>query len=437
MIYRLNIIKVMSWFLLLQAHSLTWSAAPPNPTESDTNRNTAGGTSALINNVGFPDNGFSADNSAFGFAALKFNTTGFNNTAVGSGTLAFNTTGYSNTAIGVRTLMFNTTGYFNSGLGAGTLYTNTTGFANTASGFLSLLYNTIGNNNTANGYETLYFNTIGIRNVANGASALRANTTGNYNTAIGDSSLLKNTTGSGNSVLGIQALMNQITGNYNLALGINAGLNLSSGSNNIYLANSGAATESSTIRIGNAGHTRTFIGGIRARSTGLANAVPVVIDSNGQLGTVNSSIRFKKDIKDMDEVSHKLLQLRPVTYRYKQAAESGANPVEYGLIAEEVAKVYPDLVAYSADGKIETVQYQKLTPMLLNELQRTNRLLQSDDRKIQQLTQEIANLKKQAQEVAHLKQQVTSLQTQVQKFELLLSARSNRIEAQQIVGINR
>ena len=133
--------------------------------------------------------------------------------------------------------------------------------------------------------------------------------------------------------------MKSVTGNNNLALGINAGANLTVGSNNVYLANAGAASESSTIRVGS-NHTRTFIAGIRTRKTGLANAVPVLIDSNGQLGTANSSERYKKDIQDMADVSHKLLQLRPVTYRYKESDDNGENPLEYGLIAEEVAQVY-------------------------------------------------------------------------------------------------
>ena len=116
--------------------------------------------------------------------------------------------------------------------------------------------------------------------------------------------------------------------------------------------------------------------GVSGIKTGIANAVAVVIDSNGQLGTLNSSERYKKDIHDMDEASRRLLELRPVTYHYKELSEDGSNPLEYGLIAEEVAKVYPDLVAYDAHGKIETVQYHKLTPMLVNEVQRLDTLLQ-------------------------------------------------------------
>jgi Chaperone of endosialidase len=213
-----------------------------------------------------------------------------------------------------------------------------------------------------------------------------------------------------------------------------AGFNLTAGDNNIYLRNAGVATESNTIRIGNPAHTHTFLAGVRGTTTGAANAVAVVIDSNGQLGTISSSERFKKDIKDMDESSHKLLELRPVTYHYKQASEDGSNPLEYGLIAEEVAKVYPDLVAYGADGKIETVQYHKLTPMLLNEVKHLNASLQMEKDKNLAQAEEIAGLKQQTQEIAFLKQQMAVLQTQAQNIQALTS-RLSRIEAKDALGM--
>ena len=161
-------------------------------------------------------------------------------------------------------------------------------------------------------------------------------------------------------------------GDGNLALGASAGRSLTSGTNNIYMRHPGVATESNTIRIGDIAHSRTFLAGVRGRTTSVSNAVGVVIDSNGQLGTVNSSERSKTNIQDMDEASHRLLELRPVTYRYKQDSEAGNGTLEYGLIAEEVDKVYPGLVARDNDGNIETVQYHKLTPMLLNEVKRLN-----------------------------------------------------------------
>jgi Chaperone of endosialidase len=478
----LNIdIKVFSCVLLLLGFNTAWGVSPPNPTASDADGNTAGGTDALVN---VTTSG--AFNTAFGKQALAFNTSGSFNTSIGADALFFNSGGGDNTAIGYRALFTNvasfntalgtialsnnTTGIENTASGAEALNANTTGNFNTADGFSTLHNNLTGSNNTANGDSALFSNTTGVNNTANGSTSLLSNTTGNFNTAdgfatlfenstgnsniaigayslhanttgsnnasIGKDSQLSNIAGSNNTALGFQTLKNKVSGNSNLALGVNAGINLTSGSNNVYLANGGTVTESATIRIGVPSHTRTFVGGIRGKTTGLANAVQVVIDGNGQLGTVNSSARFKKDIQDMNETSNKLMQLRPVTYHYKQPDESGENPLEYGLIAEEVAKVYPDLVAYGADGKIETVQYQKLTPMLLNELQNMNEKLHNEQLKNQQQALEIASLKTKAQEVAELKQQVLALTTQASNIAVI-SARLARIEAQQTVGLNR
>lgn len=278
--------------------------------------------------------------------------------------------------------------------------------------------------NTAGGSGVLLFNFNGTDNTGFGFAALQR-TTGSANTAVGVNALFSNSTGSFNTALGYSALANKSTGSNNLALGQSAGRSLTTGNNNIYLSNAGVAAESSTIRIGNSSnHTRAFMSGVRGRRTGVANAVAVVIDSNGQLGTISSSERFKKDIHDMDETSRRLLELRPVTYRYKGLSEDGSNPLEYGLIAEEVAKIYPDLVAYDADGKIETVQYHKLTPMLVNEVKRLNTLLQTEkDRNLAQ-----------AQEIANLKQQMAVLQTQSERIEVLTS-RLSRIEAKESLGM--
>lgn len=287
-----------------------------------------------------------------------------------------------------------------------------------------LLLNFHGADNTGLGYAALQ-NTQGSANTAAGATALNKNTTGSANTAVGVNALFNNSTGAGNVALGYKALQNKTTGGNNLALGQSAGSSLTAGNNNIYLSNVGVAGDNSTIRIGNAtNHTRAFIAGVRGKKTGIANAVAVVIDSNGQLGTINSSQRFKKDIHDMSDASRRLLELRPVTYHYKQPGEDGSNPLEYGLIAEEVAKVYPDLVAYGADGMIEMVQYHKLTPMLINEVQHLNSLLQAEKDKNLAQTQEIANLK----------QQMNVLQAQAERIEALTS-RLSRIEANQALGM--
>jgi Chaperone of endosialidase len=331
--------------------------------------------------------------------------------------------GLNNTGFGFSALTLNFSGSNNSAFGNNAL-SNNTGNNNAAFGAAALLSNTIGSSNTATGTSALRQNTIGVANTASGVNTLFFNTTGSANTAIGHTALFNSSSGGFNTALGYRALYNKTTGYYNLALGQNAGSSLTTGNNNIYLSNAGATTEYSTIRIGNATHVRAFISGVRGRKTGAANAVAVVIDSNGQLGTINSSQRFKKDIRDMDEASHRLLQLRPVTYHYKQPSEDGANPLEYGLIAEEVAKVYPDLVAYGADGKVETVQYHKLTPMLVNEVQHLNALLQVEkDKNVAQ-----------AQEITNLKQQMNVLQAQAQRIEALTS-RLSRIEAKESLGM--
>ena len=148
---------------------------------------------------------------------------------------------------------------------------------------------------------------------------------------------------------------------------------------NIYLGASvgqSGSTESGAIRIGSTANYTTFwAGGIRGVTTGSPSAVNVVIDNQGQLGTISSSRRFKTDIQDMAEASSGLMRLRPVTYRYKQPYADGSMPIDYGLIAEEVAESYPDIVTHSSDGQVETVQYQKVNAMLLNEVQRQHREL--------------------------------------------------------------
>jgi hypothetical protein len=199
--------------------------------------------------------------------------------------------------------------------------------------------------------------------------ALFGNANGQGNVAIGRSAL-QNASTDGNTAVGRYTL-EYATGQFNVALGQNAGVALHTGDVNILIGNGGVDGESNTTRLGTEGNqTRTFISGIRNVTTGAANGLNVVIDSNGQLGTASSSRRYKEDIADMGEASHDLLRLRPVTFRYTKPYEHGSKPVDYGLIAEEVAEVYPDLVVRGNEGRIESVQYQKLTPMLLNELQK-------------------------------------------------------------------
>jgi hypothetical protein len=298
-----------------------------------------------------------------------------------------------NTALGIGALGANTTGISNTASGFEALFSNTVGVFNTATGYNALLNNTTGGDNTASGSEALFSNTTGAANAAIGGAALLENTTGNENTASGVDALLENTTGSENTANGAAALSSNTTGDNNIAIGFAAGSRVSSGNNNIHIGNQGFSSDSGTIRIGNLGtQTSFFVAGVRGVPTGINNAIPVVIDSAGQLGTVSSSRRFKEDIQEMRDASQGLMRLRPVTFRYQKPFEDGSKPIQYGLIAEEVAEVYPDLVARSADGQIETVKYQVLDSMLLNEVQRQQAEIRGLEQQNQDLQRRLARL---------------------------------------------
>ena len=379
-----------------------------NPTTSDANSNTAGGTSALshlavggVNNTAFGRSALQANttgvaNTATGVNALFSNTTGGSNTASGVSALLFNTTGSGNTATGTGALRENTTGFFNTATGVSTLVNNTTGTDNTAIGHQALLSNTTGNVNTAVGADALTSNTTGTSNTASGVSALASNTTGNNNTAAGGSALESNTIGNLNTASGFQALqdntagvqntaigakaLKKSTGTKNIGIGFQAGVSLIVGNNNIYIGNQGAGDEFQTIRIGTA-QGRTFIAGIG--STPVSGAIVMVDTGTGQLGSgPPSSARYKQDIETMGHRSAGVLQLRPVTFAYRGDAGGTAH---YGLVAEEVAAVYPELVVRAATGEVQTVKYLELIPMLLNELQRQQQTLERQQRELTEL----------------------------------------------------
>ena len=292
---------------------------------------------------------------------------GSNNTASGYYTLYFNG-GSANTADGYNALYANTTGSNNVAAGASALYANTTGANNTAAGVSALHDNTSGTNNNASGVEALFNNTTADDNNAMGHAALFTNTTGSRNSAVGSEALYVNTTGSYNDAVGYLALYGNTTGNYNVGIGYQAGYYLTSGSNNIDIGNHGAATDNGIIRIGITGvQTQTVIAGIEsAKVTGSA----VYVTASGQLGVLASSERYKTAIAPMGPATEKLEQLRPVSFHLK-SDPNGA--VQYGLIAEEVAKVYPELVTRDEAGKVEGVRYEELAPMLLNEVQQLKR----------------------------------------------------------------
>jgi hypothetical protein len=311
-------------------------AAEWNPTASDGHSNTAAGGNALDHVTGF-------SNTAVGYQALFANTGGNYNAAGGSGALHNNTLGSDNTATGANTLYNNLSGNYNTADGTAALYINTTGNNNTATGFQALVSNTGGNNNTAAGYQVLGSNTTGSNNTAVGNEALYASTTANYNVAVGAGAL--------------RALA---SGGNNIALGVDAGKATTKGVSNIYIGSLGfPGTENKTIRLGQV-QTRTFIAGVAGTPVSGAS---VVISANGRLGVVASSARYKTDIRPLDDAADKLARLQPVSYRYKVEPEA----THYGLVAEEVDAVMPELVVRDGENRPESVQYLELIPLLLQQ----------------------------------------------------------------------
>ena len=287
----------------------------------------------------------------------------------------------------------------NTAIGSTALNNNTFGADNTAVGAQALLDNDDGDNNTAIGVQALSNNGIGNENTAAGVDALFNNTSGSFNNAIGNEALLNNTTGNSNTAIGFNALESNLTGSNNIALGAQAGLNVS-GNNNIDIGNIGVAGESNKIRIGTKpAQKATFIAGISGVT--VANGVGVIINTQGQLGTVVSSARFKEAIKPMEKASEAILALKPVTFRYKHDLDPAGIP-QFGLVAEDVQKINPDLVARDEQGKPCTVRYEAVNAMLLNEFLK-------EHRKVEQLEATVAQQRKDFDAV------VTELRRQIQK----------------------
>ena len=240
---------------------------------------------------------------------------------------------------------------------------------------------------------TRFLHSFGTHNTFLGRNAGNFTLTGSNNTAVGNTVLLFNTFGSNNTAVGEDALVSNTEGGSNTAVGEDAGSLATTGDHNIYLGANvfGVAGEANTMYLGRVGtQTTTFIAGVRGITTGLADAIQVLIDSGGQLGTVSSSRRYKEDIQDMGRASAGLLDLRPVTFRYTQASTDGATPIQYGLIAEEVAAIYPDVVVYNDAGQPETVQYRKVNAMLLNEVQRQHRQIEAQQEQLEALRTRLA-----------------------------------------------
>jgi len=333
-----------------------------------------------------------------------------NNTALGEDALISNTTGFDNTAIGLDALFSNTTGSANTATGWTALQSNTTGFNNTANGSNSLARNTTGINNTATGEGALFLNTTGSQNTADGVFALGNNIDASQNTAIGFEALIFNTSGASNTSVGYNTLLNNTTGSDNIALGVSAGINLTTGNFNIDISNAGVAGESRTIRIGTRGtHRNTAIAGISGVT--VPNGVGVVIDTNGHLGTVVSSARYKDDVKPMDKASEAILALKPVTFRYKKDLDPAGIP-QFGLVAEQVEKVNPDLVARDEQGKPYTIRYEAINAMLLNEFLKEHRKVESLEKAMADQRQENAAMR------AMLKEQTAQIEKVSAQLEM-------------------
>jgi hypothetical protein len=361
-----------------------------------------------------PDGGYPGFNTAEGQRALFGLTTGVANTAVGWYSLVNNTDGSYNTGVGGGTLLFNvgdqTTGdgTQNTAIGTAALLFNTTGSANTATGVTALLNNTTGNGNTANGWGALSHNNgsppDGSANTAVGTGALFSNTTGDSNTAIGLNALVNNTTGSGNTAVGVRALDHNTSGNLNIALGINAGMNVVTAQNAICIGLNVFGAD-----VGDS----CFIGNIFGETS--ASGAAVYVNSNHRLGTLTSSSRFKDDIKPMEKLSEALFALKPVTFHYKK----GIDPTgiqQFGLVAEDVEKVNPDLVVRDKEGKPYSVRYDQVNAMLLNEFLKERRNVQELKATLAQQQKEITAL------IAHIKEQDAKIQRVSDQFEMSRTA---------------
>ena len=308
--------------------------------------------------------------------------------------------GDRNTALGEYALSSNDSGSDNTAVGFDALYSNIDGNSNTAVGSFALISNTTGQVNTAVGSGAMPANTSGVANSGFGVNALNSNTIGGHNTALGYQALFANVSGNNNTSVGANALGNA-TGSGNIALGRQAGLNITNGTNNIHIGNAAPGNESNTIRIGNT-QTATYLAGVNGATA--SSGVQVYVDAAGKLGTVTSSKRFKEDVRDMGEASDALMLLRPVTFHYKAPYDDGSRLLQYGLIAEEVAKVAPDLVQYDLTGKPFTVRYHALNAMLVNELQKQH-----------------AKVEEQAAELARQKAQIEEQEARLQRLEALLA----------------
>jgi hypothetical protein len=365
-------------------------AVSPPPDGGYPGQNTAEGQEALLNlNVNNGTNNTAVGwralrtnvegdfNTAIGSAALDTNT-GDGNTAIGGAALFSNTTGDYNMAAGLLALFHNTAGVYNTALGASTLQSNHQGISNTAAGYQALYVNDssgtgLGSYNSAFGAFALTNNSDGEANSAFGTGAMEFNSTGLDNVAVGTDALSSNTTGGGNTAVGTDAL-EYSNGSSNVALGAFSGLNQTTGSGNVYVGADmfGVAGESNAC----------YIASIFGQTS--ATGIPVLINSNNKLGTTTSSKRFKEKISPMERASGMLYALKPVTFRYKKEIDPSST-LQFGLVAEEVEKVNPDLVVRDKEGKPYSVRYDQVNAMLLNEFLKAHCKIEEQEATIAQL----------------------------------------------------
>jgi Chaperone of endosialidase len=388
--------KPNTFFLVLFAlltyfvATLGAEAVVPPPDGGYPGFNTAEGDNALLNlSTGVA-------NTAVGWFSLFSDSVGSFNTATGTGALLFNTAD-NNTAFGAAALLFNAAGTNNTAVGTAALLNNV-GFLNTASGAFALSTNTDGVADTANGAFALFSNTGGQSNTATGNHALFSNTTANNNTANGESALASNTTGAANTAVGSTALSNSISGNGNIALGNNAGANVMTASDVTCIGAVGEDVSESC-----------YISRIFGSTS--SNGIGVFVNSDGKLGTATSSKRFKEDIKPMDKASEALFALKPVAFRYKKEIDP-AGRSQFGLVAEEVEKINPELVVRDEEGRPYSVRYEAVNAMLLNEFLK-------EHRKVQELE---ANDMQQQNAIKALTAIVKDQASQIQKVSAQLAA---------------
>lgn len=331
-----------------------------------------------------------------------------------------------NTAMGSYVMeYFLTTGAYNTGAGAYSLYSLSSGNENTAMGYGALDNTSTGYANSGFGFYTLFNNSTGANNIAVGENTLSSLTTGNGNTAVGVAAAW-NTNGTGNTVVGFQALQALGLGASNISIGYEADYELTSGSNNIHIGYGGtgsAYSESDTIRIGQPGtQTATYVAGITGS---VVTGAAVYVTSSGQLGVLASSERYKTDIKTIADETTRLDQLRPVSFKLKTDPKGA---VQYGLIAEEVDRVFPELVIHNGDGRIEGVRYEELAPMLLSQVQQQQKQIADQSKQLADQSKMLGELRQQLAAVTELEQQVAALlkrDASVENASLLHASRSD------------